>query len=302
MGEKGKSLVESMKERINRSGSKKSLIFYLKKDGKCRVRFLQDMEEGIKVQYHDKFGEFSHPCLSYYGKKCPNCKNAEAKHVDNFVWSIWNYETKRVELFMFKASKASPIPSLISMFENYGTICDRDYVIQRNGEGFDTNYSVIPMDKKKFKGEEEAFSKKKVLKMLLEAASLGNDEDVDDEEEEEDEDEEEVKPKKKASKKSKYEEEDDDEDFDEEDDEEEEKPKKKAKKADNKKKKVVEEDDEDDFDEDEEEEEEKPKKKAKKADKKKAKKVVEEDEDDEDDLPPWEDDDDDDEEDEDDDE
>ena len=292
MGEKGKSLVESMKERINRSGSKKSLIFYLKKDGKCRVRFLQDMEEGIKVQYHDKFGEFSHPCLSYYGKKCPNCKNAEARHVDNFVWSIWNYETKRVELFMFKASKASPIPSLISMFENYGTICDRDYIIQRNGEGFDTNYSVIPMDKKKFKGEEEAFSKKKVLKMLLEAATLGNDEDDDDDDEEE-EDEEEVKTKKKASKKSKYEEEDDeDEDLDEDEDEEdEEKPKKKSKKADKKKKKV--EEDEDDFDDEDEEEEEKPKKKSKKDNKKKKVKKVEEDEDDDDeDLPPWEDDDD----------
>lgn len=294
MGEKGKSLVESMKERINRSGSKKSLIFYLKKDGKCRVRFLQDMEEGIKVQYHDKFGEFSHPCLSYYGKKCPNCKNAEARHVDNFVWSIWNYETKRVELFMFKASKASPIPSLISMFENYGTICDRDYVIQRNGEGFDTNYSVIPMDKKKFKGEEEAFSKKKVLKMLLEAATLGNDEDVDDDDDEEEEDEEEVKPKKKASKKSKYEEEDDEDedlDEDEDDEEEEEKPKKNSKKADKKKKKV--EEDEDDFDDEDDEEEEKPKKKSKKDNKKKKVKKVEEDEDDDDeDLPPWEDDDD----------
>lgn len=297
MGEKSKSLVESMKERISRSGSKKGNLFYLKKDGKCRVRFLQDMEDGIQVQYHDKFGEFSHPCLSYYGKKCPSCKNPEAKHVDNYVWSIWNYETKRVELFMFKASKASPIQPLISMYENYGNITDRDYIIQRNGEGFETNYSVVPMDKKKFKGDEEPYSKKKVLKMLLEAAQLPEDEDVDEDDEEEDDDEEEVASKKKVNKKtkSKYDDDEDEEELDEDDeDEEEEKPKKKSKKVEKKKKKVEEDEDED---EDEDEEEEKPKKKSKKSDKKN-KKVVEEDEDeDDDDLPPWEDEDDEDDED-----
>lgn len=289
MGEKSKSLVESMKERISRSGSKKGNMFYLKKDSKCRVRFLQDMEDGIQVQYHDKFGEFSHPCLSYYGKKCPSCKNNEARHVDNYVWSIWNYETKKVELFMFKASKASPIPSLISMYESYGTITDRDYVIQRNGEGFETTYSVVPMDKKKFKGDEEPYSKKKVLKMLLDIAQLPDDEETDNEDDE-DEDDEEVVTKKKVNKKakSKYDEDDEDEDLDDEDDDEEEKPKKKSKK------KVVEDDDEE-----EDEEEEKPKKKSKKEDKKKkSKKVENDDEDEDDDLPPWEDDEDEDEDDE----
>ena len=295
MGEKSKSLVESMKERISRSGSKKGNLFYLKKDGKCRVRFLQDMEDGIQVQYHDKFGEFSHPCLSYYGKKCPSCKNPEAKHIDNYVWSIWNYETKRVELFMFKASKASPIQPLISMYENYGNITDRDYVIQRNGEGFETNYSVVPMDKKKFKGDEEPYSKKKVLKMLLEAAQLPDDEDVDEDDDEEDDDEEEITSKKKVNKKtkSKYDDDEDEEELDEDDEEEEEeKPKKKSKKVE--KKKVEEDEDED---EDEDEEEEKPKKKSKKSDKKKKKAVEEDEDEDDDDLPPWEDEDDEDDED-----
>ena len=78
-------------------------------------------------------------------------------------------ETKRKELFVFKANKCSPIPALVSMYETYGTICDRDFVIQRNGSGTETNYSVVPMDKKRFKLDENAYSKKKVLKMLLEA-------------------------------------------------------------------------------------------------------------------------------------
>ena len=35
------------------------------------------MEEGLKVQFHDKWGEFNHPCLKYYGKECPNCHNTD---------------------------------------------------------------------------------------------------------------------------------------------------------------------------------------------------------------------------------
>lgn len=230
--EKAKSLVDVMKERISNSGKSKGSIFYVKKDGKIRVRFLQDMEEGMMVTFHDKWKEFNHPCLSYYGKECPNCKNSEARTSENYIWSVYNYETKQVELFIYKANKCSPIPSLISMYESYGTICDRDYVIQKHGEGTDTNYSVVPMDKKAFKGEHEAFEKKKVYAMLLKAFPC---EDLDADDVDDDEEEPPKKAKKSAKKPEPEPEEDDEEededDEDEEDEEEEEKPKssKKAK-------------------------------------------------------------------------
>ena len=264
--ERAKSLVETMKETISRSGSKKSESFYIKKDAKVRIRFLNDMEEGLKVQFHDKWGEFNHPCLKYYGKECPNCHNKEARTADNFIWTVWNYETKRREIFMFKANRCSPIPALVSLFETYGTITDRDYVIQRTGDGTDTTYSVIPVDKKKFKGDEKPFTEKQILKKLLEMFPY-DDEDTEDED---DEDEVETPKKKnrKVNKKSKYEE-DDDEDFDEDDEgeddededdeDEEEKHKKKTKKKVNKKSKYEEDDDEDedeDYDDDDEDEEE----------------------------------------------
>lgn len=252
--ERAKSLVETMKETISRSGSKKSESFYIKKDAKVRIRFLNDMEEGLKVQFHDKWGEFNHPCLKYYGKECPNCHNKEARTADNFIWTVWNYETKRREIFMFKANRCSPIPALVSLFETYGTITDRDYVIQRTGDGTDTTYSVIPVDKKKFKGDEKPFTEKQILKKLLEMFPY-DDEDTEDEDDE-DEVETPKNKNKKVNKKSKYEEEDDDEDFDEDDEDEddedeEEKPKNKTKK------KVVkdedEEDDDEDYDEDDDE-------------------------------------------------
>lgn len=221
--EKSKSLVDIMKAKIANSGNKKSVVFYVKAGNKVRVRFLQDMEEGIQVDFHDKWGEFNHPCLSYYGEKCPNCKNPEARTTSNFVWTVWNYETKQKELFVFKANKCSPIPALVSMYETYGTICDRDFVIQRNGSGTETNYSVVPMDKKRFKLDEEPFSKKKVLKLLLEAFPCDDldEDDLDDEDEDEEEDTPKKKQKNKSSvKKSRKRYEEDDEE-DEEDDEDE---------------------------------------------------------------------------------
>lgn len=295
MAEKAKSLVEAMKNRIANAGSgSKGNIFYVKKDGKVRVRFLNDMEDGLSVMFHDKWQSYTHPCMEYYGKPCPHHNDPEGRNQDFYAWTVWNYETKKREIFLYKANRCSPIPSLISMFETYGTLCDRDFVITRQGQGTDTTYSVIPMDKKRSKIDEEPFSKKEVFKMLLQAFPCEEDGDVDDEDYDvdEDEDEEEETPKKSKSKtkskpksKSKYEEEDDedededDEDYDEDEEEEDEEPvRKKSKKSPPKKSKSKksskydddedEEDDEEDedlpFDDDEEdeEEEERPRKKS----------------------------------------
>lgn len=244
--EKSRSIVDVMKDKINRSGSGKGDIFFVRKDGKVRVRFLQDMEESILVTFHDKWQEFNHPCLTYYGKKCPNCDNSEARTTENFVWSVWNYETQRVELFMFKANKSSPIPSLISFYENYGSITDRDYAIERRGERFDTVYSVVPLKESRFKGTAKPFTKKEVFKKLLAAFPYDDDDALDDEEDEEEEEEVSTKkpakkaPAKRSSKAPFDEEEEEDEGLDDEDEDEDE----------------DEEDEDEDEDEDDDEEEE----------------------------------------------
>lgn len=186
MAESAKSIVQMMKERISKSGKGQKDIFYVKKDGRVRVRFLTDLEEGVVIPFHTKWKEFNHPCLKLYGRNCPNCHNNDANTADNFVFTVWNYETKRTELFMYKATKCTPMPALVTMYETYGTICDRDYVISRQGEATDTVYTVVPMERKRFKGDEQPFSKKQIMKMLLKAyPPESEDEDEGDEDEEE---------------------------------------------------------------------------------------------------------------------
>lgn len=222
MAEKAKSIVEVMKERISKAGQSKESTFYVKDGNKVRVRFLTDMEDGIGVTFHSKWQEFNHICQKYYGKECPGCKNKEAQTYDAFAYTIYNYESKRKEIFLFKANKASPIPALINIYETYGTICDRDIVVARNGSGTGTTYSAIPMDKSKFKGDDkEQFSKKKILKKLYEMFPCNEDLDDEDEEEDDDDFEEEMPKKKKASKRVVEEDEDDeDDDFDDDDEDE----------------------------------------------------------------------------------
>lgn len=264
MAEKAKSLIDTMKERINKSGGSMKGIFYVRKEGSVRVRFLTEMNEGIELKFHSKWKAYNHLCLAHLGKDCPHCDEEEdgGNMYSTYAFTVWNYETKKREIFMYKATKNSPIYQLIALFEEIGTICDRDIVIKRYGEGVDTKYTATALDRKKFKGDEGPFSKKFIIKTLAKAFPY---EGPDADEDEDEDDEEEEQPKKKAKKSKdddndnvpfntnrkpkkgkKYEEEDEDEDEDDYDEDEDE------------------EEDEDYDDEDDEEEEAPPKRKKKK--------------------------------------
>ncbi len=176
MAESAKTIVQMMKDRISKAGKGMSNIFYVKKDGKVRIRFLTDMEKGVVIPFHTKWKEYNHPCLELYGKECPRCKE-DPKPAEYFVFTIWNYETKQRELFMYKATKCTPIPAMITMYEEYNTICDRDYIITRQGEATDTVYTVLPLDKKPFKGDEEPYTKDEIMDIVFNAYPADDNED-----------------------------------------------------------------------------------------------------------------------------
>lgn len=159
MSEK-RSILDSMKEQIKSSGRTYGSTFNIKESGsKVRVRFLTEMDEAIEMEFHSKWNGGAagiyHPCLSYYGADCPNCDNKDIKTSPEYILQCWNYETKRVEMFKFKANKCTPIFDLVNIFEEYGTITDMDIVITRNGVGVDTSYSVMPKAPSPFKYAEK---------------------------------------------------------------------------------------------------------------------------------------------------
>ena len=205
-------LVDKIKQDVKKSGQNKGKFIYFREGQKQRIRFLTDMDDGMEVTFHDSFeAGINVPCQELFGKSCPYCDDDSVRTRSQYIWSVWNYETKEVQLFMFPVNNCSPIPALMAMYENYGTICDRDYVISVSGKQQNKTFSVVPMDKVKFRNEKaKPYSEKSILKMLDKAFPC-NDDDEDDEDE---------APKKKAQKSTgkksarKSEPEDDEDDYD----------------------------------------------------------------------------------------
>ena len=188
-------LLDKIKSDVKKSGQNKSKFVYFREGTKQRVRFLTDMDDGMEVIFHDSFEKsINVPCQEPFGRNCPYCDDDSLRTRSQYVWSVYNYETKEVQLFMFPVNNCSPIPALMAMYENYGTLTDRDYVISVTGKQQNKTFSVVPMDKVKFRNEKaKAYSEKAILKMLDKAFPCDLDDDEDDEYEDE-------APKKKAPK------------------------------------------------------------------------------------------------------
>jgi hypothetical protein len=190
-------LLEEIKTQVKKVGVNKSKILYFKPDTKIRIRFLHDLDDGMKIMFHDSFEKgINVPCQELFGRDCPYCNREDLRHRDLFAWSVWDYDASDVKILLFAVNSYSPIPALVAMYETYGTLTDRDYVITKNGKGTSSSFSVVPMDKTKFKNSQaKPLSTEKVLKIIDKAFpcdnvtsnNIKNEKDVDEDFEDENE-------------------------------------------------------------------------------------------------------------------
>lgn len=187
-------LVDKIKADVKKSGQNKGKFIYFREGNKQRVRFLTDMDDGMEITFHDSFEKsLNVPCQEHFGRACPYCEDDGLRTRSQYVWSVYNYDTKEVQLFMFPVNNCTPIPALMAMYENYGTITDRDFVISVSGKQQNKTFSVVPMDKVKFRNDKaKPFSEKAILKMLDKAFPCDVEDDGDEDEDE--------TPKKRAPK------------------------------------------------------------------------------------------------------
>lgn len=202
-------LIDNIKNDVKKAGTSKSQFTFIREGQKVRIRFLQDLDDGMEITFHDSFKDgINVPCQEAFGRNCPYCDDERVRTRSMYIWSVYNYDSKKVELFMYAVNSCSPIPSLLAMHENYGTITDRDYVISVTGKGPEKTFQVVPMDKQKFRNTKaQPYSKKKVLQLIDKAYPCDGAEDND---EDEDDD---IMPKPTSGKKGKS----SDEDWDDED-------------------------------------------------------------------------------------
>ena len=178
-------ILESIKKAAAETGGNKSKIMYWKAGDKKRIRFLTDMEDGKEIVFHDSFSKnVNVPCQKLFGKKCPYCEDEELRTRPQYVWSVFDYDSEEVKLFMFPVNNFTPVPALVQMYETYGSMIDRDYLITRTGKQKETSYGVVPMDKAKFRNDKaKPFSESSVLKILNAAYPPDININADDEEE-----------------------------------------------------------------------------------------------------------------------
>lgn len=181
----GKIKLSNIKNEIKKSGTSKGKFLYFKEDSKARVRFLTDLEDGLEVAFHDSYPlGINVPCQENFGRECEYCENEDLRTRNMYVWSVYDYESKEVKLLMAATSNCSPVPALASLYESYGTLTDRDYEIKRIGNGKNTTYNVIPLEKMKFRNTKvKPLSEQAMLKYIDKAYPADNSEDFDDEEE-----------------------------------------------------------------------------------------------------------------------
>ena len=162
------SVIDSIKKDVRKSGQSKGKFMYFREDQKYRIRFLQDADEGLEIKFHDSFEKgINVPCQEIFGRDCEYCDDEELRTRSLYAWSVWDYDEKAVKILMFAVNNCSPVSALISMYENYGTLKDRDYILKVSGKQMARTFTVIPMDKEKFRNTKaKAFSKEKLLKMI----------------------------------------------------------------------------------------------------------------------------------------
>jgi hypothetical protein len=204
-------LLDRMKHEAAKSGASKGKFMYFRPDDKKRIRFLQELDDGLEIPFHDNFERgINVPCQEVFGKDCPYCEDEDLRTRSQFAFSVYDYDAKEVKILMQAVNQCSAIPALVNMAETYGTITDRDYVLKKTGKGSTSSFTIIPMDKNKFRNEKaKPLSKKALLKYLNQAFPCDDSED----DLEDDEDDYEDSHKKPNTKKKKASEDDwDDED------------------------------------------------------------------------------------------
>lgn len=209
------SLIDDIKNDVKKAGTNKGKIMYFREGTKTRIRFLEDMDEGRKFTFHDSYARgINVPCQEVFGRTCRYCDDEDLRTRDQYCWSVYDYDANEVKILLAPVNNCSPIPAIMSMYEAYGTLLDRDYIISVTGKQQNKTYSVVPMDKNKFRNTKaKPLSESKILSILDKAYPDENaDNDDIDDDEEEDVKPNSKKPSKPSTKRSKPVEEDESED------------------------------------------------------------------------------------------
>lgn len=164
-------LLDSIRADAQKASSSKRSFFYVKDGEKKRIRFLQDMEDGWEIPFHDSYElNINLPCQEIFNRECQYCNEEGLRTRSMYAWCVWDYDAAEVKIFMYAMNNCTPLATIAAMYETFGTLKDRDYVVSRSGKQQNTQYTVIPMEKEKMRNSKaKPFSYETFLEKLDEA-------------------------------------------------------------------------------------------------------------------------------------
>lgn len=206
-------ILNRIKEESKKSGQSKGKFIYFREGEKKRIRFLTDFEDGMEITFHDSYEKgINVPCQEMYGKDCEYCNMEGLRTRSLFAWSVYDYDAKEVKILMQAVNNCTAIPAIMALYEDYGTLIDRDLVITKTGKQQNTTFAVVPQDKNTFKNKKaKPLSDDAILKFLSKAYP---DENADSEDDDDDDYEESKQSKAKSKSKRVEEDWEDEEDND----------------------------------------------------------------------------------------
>ncbi len=180
------NLVQLMKQKIAQSGGSRSKVMYFKADTVKRIRFLQELDTGEEFVFHSDFNNKIYELCKdpEDHEDCPLCQQG-VNLKSEYCWSVWDYDSNEVRIFKSRVTSQSAAPALISMYDEFGTIMDRDYKIKKVGAGQSSSFTVLPLEKEKFRIKVKPFSRAEMLDILTKAYTSDQEADKEDDEVEE---------------------------------------------------------------------------------------------------------------------
>ena len=161
-------ILDKIKAEAAKTGGSRGKFFYVKDGEKARIRFLQELDEGLEVPFHDSYAEnINVPCQTIFGRECPYCGESALRTRSQYVWSVYNYDAEEVQILMYPINQCSPLGQFVAAHDQYCTITDRDYVVSCTGKRQNKSFSVLPLDKLAFRNAKvKAFSREALLKYI----------------------------------------------------------------------------------------------------------------------------------------
>lgn len=163
------SILNEIKQAAKNSGQARNKMFYVSDGNESRVRFLDDIEDAIKIPWYSEYNDnIDFPSPEFFGK--PDVYAARGYEPKTmYLLQVYVYDLNEVRIFLYKANQCSPLPHLAAYAETYGNITDRDYVIKCNGKGSDRTMPVVPLDKAKFRQNPKRLSMKSIKETIYES-------------------------------------------------------------------------------------------------------------------------------------